>query len=111
MKGFFKGNLDLLSERSDSLRMIFYLQVPTMFDKAIIFWLEFPFEPMTNQPLNYQLLHGPNADLKHAWSKLKFHLKLKNKRERGVVVRLEPPFPKENILMVTLSGLFWRLNV
>lgn len=53
--------------------------MPTMFDKTIIFWLEFLLEPVANQPPDYQLLHGPSTDLEHVWPKFKFPLK----KERG----------------------------
>lgn len=55
-----------------------------MFDKTILFCLEFLLEPMANQRPNYQLLHGPSTDLEHMWPKFKFLLKLKKKKREGM---------------------------
>jgi len=58
-----------------------------MFDKTIILWLEFLLEPMTNHPVNYQLLQDPSTDLECVWSKFKFLLKLKKKNPQGIGVQ------------------------
>lgn len=86
--------------------------MPTVFDKTILFWLEFLLEPMANQHPNYQLLHGPSTDLESMWPKFKFLLKIKKKkRGRVVVVRLERPLPKWNVFTAKPSGFVWGLNV
>lgn len=82
-----------------------------MFEKTFIFCLEYLLALMTNQPPNYQLLHGPSTDLEHVGQ-----IQIPSQKEKGgggvgivvgIVVELEPPFLNQNVFTAKLSGRAW----